>query len=47
MGFGQGHLPLGLQFVGAAYDERTLLSLGMAYQKVTDWHTQRPPAPFG
>lgn len=47
MGFGQGHLPLGLQFVGAAYDERTLLSLGMAYQKVTNWHHERPPAPFG
>jgi len=47
MGFGPGHLPLGLQFVGAAYDETTLLSLGMAYQKLTDWHRQRPPGEFG
>ena len=47
MGFGPDHLPLGLQFVGAAYDETTLLSLGIAYQKLTDWHTQRPPEPFG
>ena len=43
MGFGPGHLPLGLQFVGAAYEEETLLSLGMAYQGLTDWHRQRPP----
>ena len=47
MGFGPKQLPLGLQFVGAAYDETTLLSLGIAYQKLTDWHRQRPPAPFG
>ncbi len=47
MGFGPGHLPLGLQFVGAAYDESTLLSLGMAFQKITDWHKQRPPGQYG
>ena len=47
MGFGPGHLPLGLQFIGPAYDETTLLSLGIAYQKLTDWHKQRPPGEFG
>jgi aspartyl-tRNA(Asn)/glutamyl-tRNA(Gln) amidotransferase subunit A len=47
MGFGPGHLPLGLQFVGTAYDETTLLSLGMAYQGLTDWHRQRPPGVYG
>ena len=47
MGFGPGHLPLGLQFVGAAYDEETLLSLGIAYQGLTDWHRQRPPGVYG
>jgi len=47
MGFGAQHLPLGLQFVGAAYDETTLLSLGIAYQKLTDWHRRRPPGLFG
>ncbi len=47
MGFGPGHLPLGLQFVGAAYDESTLLSLGTAYQKLTQWHRQRPPGEYG
>ena len=47
MGLGAGKLPLGLQFVGAAYDETTLLSLGIAFQKVTDWHRHRPPGIFG
>jgi aspartyl-tRNA(Asn)/glutamyl-tRNA(Gln) amidotransferase subunit A len=47
MGFGKAHLPLGLQFVGPAYDEATLLALGIAFQNETDWHLQRPPAPFG
>jgi Asp-tRNA(Asn)/Glu-tRNA(Gln) amidotransferase A subunit family amidase len=42
MGFGQGGLPLGLQFVGAAWDETTILALGEAYQRVTDWHRKRP-----
>ena len=47
MGFGPGHLPLGLQFVGAAHDEAALLALGMAFQHQTDWHRRRPPAPYG
>ena len=47
MGFGPGHLPLGLQFVGTAYDESTLLSLGIAYQQLTDWHRHRPPGVYG
>lgn len=47
MGFGPERLPLGLQFVGAAYDETTLLSLGIAYQRLTTWHLRRPPGQFG
>ena len=47
MGFGLNDLPLGLQLVGAADDESSLLSLGIAYQSLTDWHRRRPPAPFG
>ena len=43
MGFGPGHLPLGLQFVGAPLTEDILLALGAAYQSATDWHAQRPP----
>ena len=44
MGFGPGALPLGLQFVAAPWNEATILTLGAAYQKVTDWHRKRPPA---
>ena len=47
MGFGKARLPLGLQFVAPAYDEATLLALGMTFQRETDWHLRRPPAPFG
>lgn len=47
MGFGKGHLPLGIQFVGAAGDEATPLALGIAFQHETSWHRQRPPAPYG
>lgn len=47
MGYGRGKLPLGMQFVGAAFDEATLLALGIAYQRQTQWHVKRPPAPFG
>ena len=47
MGFGKGRLPLGMQFVGAANTEMTLLNLGMAFQHETDWHLQHPPHPFG
>jgi aspartyl-tRNA(Asn)/glutamyl-tRNA(Gln) amidotransferase subunit A len=43
MGCGTGALPLGLQFVGAPWDEAMVLNLGEAYQKVTDWHRKRPP----
>jgi aspartyl-tRNA(Asn)/glutamyl-tRNA(Gln) amidotransferase subunit A len=35
-------LPIGLQLVGARYDEATLLRLGHAYQRDTDWHLRRP-----
>ncbi len=47
MGFGRAHLPLGLQFVAPGFDEATLLALGMAFQRETDWHLKQPPAPFG
>jgi aspartyl-tRNA(Asn)/glutamyl-tRNA(Gln) amidotransferase subunit A len=41
-GFVDG-LPLGLQLVGPAFEENTLLAIGLAFQKVTDWHKRRPP----
>jgi len=42
-GFGQNGLPTGIQFVGPAWSERTLLELAIAYQSETDWHKRRPP----
>lgn len=43
MGPVDGGLPSGLQIVGARFDDATVLRVADAYQRVTDWHTQRPP----
>ncbi|OLC07223.1 MAG: amidase [Gemmatimonadetes bacterium 13_1_40CM_70_11] len=43
MGFGQGGMPLGIQFVGRAWRENTVIAVADAYQRLTDWRTQRPP----
>jgi Asp-tRNA(Asn)/Glu-tRNA(Gln) amidotransferase A subunit family amidase len=43
MGFGEGGMPLGMQFVAAPGDEQRLLDAARAYQGVTDWHLRRPP----
>jgi aspartyl-tRNA(Asn)/glutamyl-tRNA(Gln) amidotransferase subunit A len=43
-GFAAG-LPIGLQLIGRAFDEETLLRVGDAYQRVTDWHTRMPDLP--
>jgi len=41
-GFADG-LPIGVQVLGDAYDEETILRLAYAYEQATDWHTRRPP----
>ncbi len=41
-GFSESGLPIGIQLVGALFDEKTLLEIGHAYQLATDWHWRRP-----
>jgi aspartyl-tRNA(Asn)/glutamyl-tRNA(Gln) amidotransferase subunit A len=37
-------LPVGLQLIGRPFEEATLLGAAHAYEGVTDWHRQAPPA---
>ncbi|HYM29181.1 MAG TPA: amidase family protein, partial [Steroidobacteraceae bacterium] len=41
-GFSTAGLPIGLQIVGRQFDEATVLRVGHAYQRDTDWHLRRP-----
>ena len=41
-GFGKNGLPLGMQIVGRPFDETTILRIGHAYERATEWHTRRP-----
>ena len=41
-GFDGGNLPIGMQFVGAAFDDAKLVRIGRAFQRATDWHLRRP-----
>ena len=41
-GFTESGLPLGLQFVGAAFDEAGILQLAQAYEQATEWHKRHP-----
>jgi aspartyl-tRNA(Asn)/glutamyl-tRNA(Gln) amidotransferase subunit A len=36
-------LPVGMQIVGRPFDEVTVLRVADAWQRMTDWHTRRPP----
>ena len=42
-GMSSGGLPLSLQIVGRFWDEKTVLRVGAAFERATDWHTRRPP----
>ncbi len=41
-GFTSSGLPVGLQLVTRHFGEPTLLRVGHAYQRVTDWHSREP-----
>jgi aspartyl-tRNA(Asn)/glutamyl-tRNA(Gln) amidotransferase subunit A len=41
-GFSEDGLPIGLQIAGRPFDEETVLRVGHAYERATDWHTKRP-----
>jgi aspartyl-tRNA(Asn)/glutamyl-tRNA(Gln) amidotransferase subunit A len=43
MGFNDSRLPLSLQVVGRPFDEATVLRVGDAFQRLTDWHLRVPP----
>jgi aspartyl-tRNA(Asn)/glutamyl-tRNA(Gln) amidotransferase subunit A len=42
-GFTSDGLPIGLQLVGAMFDEATVLKAAYAYEQATQWHLRRPP----
>jgi aspartyl-tRNA(Asn)/glutamyl-tRNA(Gln) amidotransferase subunit A len=41
-GFSSGGLPVAVQLIGAPFTEATLLRLGRAFQRATEWHLRHP-----
>jgi aspartyl-tRNA(Asn)/glutamyl-tRNA(Gln) amidotransferase subunit A len=41
-GFTRDGLPVGLQLIGRAFDEATLLRIGLSYERANDWRARRP-----
>jgi aspartyl-tRNA(Asn)/glutamyl-tRNA(Gln) amidotransferase subunit A len=41
-GFSSAGLPISLQLAGRPFDEVTVLRVGHAYERATEWHTRRP-----
>src|SRR5262245_55218505 len=41
-GFGGNGLPLGMQILGRPFGEETILRIGHAYERATEWHARRP-----
>jgi len=44
-GFTRSGLPVGMQLIGRSFDEATLLTIGAAFQRVTDYHDRVPKLP--
>ena len=42
-GFSKNHLPFGVQFIGRALNDHTVIEAAHLFQRDTDWHRQRPP----
>jgi aspartyl-tRNA(Asn)/glutamyl-tRNA(Gln) amidotransferase subunit A len=43
-GFTKSGLPIGMQLIGRSFDEATILSVGAAFQRATDFHAKVPKA---
>jgi aspartyl-tRNA(Asn)/glutamyl-tRNA(Gln) amidotransferase subunit A len=41
-GFSADGMPIGLQIIGDAFQEETILKVGHAYEQTTEWHTRKP-----
>ena len=41
-GFDKDKMPIGAQLIGAPLSDQKVLNAGYAYQKITDFHKQRP-----
>jgi aspartyl-tRNA(Asn)/glutamyl-tRNA(Gln) amidotransferase subunit A len=44
-GFTRSGLPVGMQLIGRSFDEATLLGIGAAFQRATDFHDKVPKLP--
>jgi aspartyl-tRNA(Asn)/glutamyl-tRNA(Gln) amidotransferase subunit A len=44
-GFSKSGLPIGMQLIGRSFDEATILTVGAAFQRATDFHARVPLVP--
>jgi aspartyl-tRNA(Asn)/glutamyl-tRNA(Gln) amidotransferase subunit A len=42
VGFGAGHMPVGMQLIGNYLQEAKLLNVAHRFQQATDWHVHKP-----
>jgi aspartyl-tRNA(Asn)/glutamyl-tRNA(Gln) amidotransferase subunit A len=42
-GFSKNNLPFGVQFIGRAQNDHTVIAAARLYQSHSDWHKKRPP----